>query len=99
MTELPRVVTAEHLGGLRLRLTFSDGLVRELDFAGALEGGVLESLNDPEVFSSVRVDRLAGTVSWPNGVDLDPDVLHGDHPPASGTGPTVVAEYRLRTTG
>ena len=58
--------------------TFSDGLVRELDFVGVLEGGVLEPLNDPVVFSQVAVDPVAGTIVWANGVDLDPDVLHGD---------------------
>jgi hypothetical protein len=27
----------------------------------------------------VSVDTELGTVVWPNGYDLDPDVLHGDH--------------------
>jgi hypothetical protein len=29
----------------------------------------------------VRVDPELGTVVWPNGYDLDPDVLHGDYEP------------------
>jgi hypothetical protein len=29
-------------------------------------------------FASVAVDPVAGTVAWPNGIDLDPDTLHGD---------------------
>ena len=99
MSRPPRIVGAEHLGELRLRLTFSDGLVRELDFAGALDTGVLEPLKDPKLFAQVSVDPVAGTVVWPNGVDLDPDVLHGDHDPVSGVGPRVVAEHRLRATG
>jgi len=99
MNRPPRIADAEYLGDLRLRLTFSDGLVRELDFVGVLEGGVLEPLNDPAVFSQVAVDPVAGTVVWPNGVDLDPDVLHGDHAPVSGVTPTVLAEYQLRATG
>jgi hypothetical protein len=95
----PRITDAEHLGGLKLRLTFSDGLIRELDFVGVLASGVLEPLNDPAEFSQVAVDPVVGTVVWPNGVDLDPDVLHGDHSPASGITPTVLAEYQLRATG
>jgi hypothetical protein len=95
----PRITDVEYLGDLRLRLTFSDGLVRELDFVGALEGGVLTSLNDPAFFSLVTVDPHAGTIVWPDGVDLDPDVLHGDHLPASGVTPAVLAEYQLRVTG
>jgi hypothetical protein len=31
----------------------------------------------------VRVDDDLGTVTWPNGADLDPLVLHGDFEPAS----------------
>jgi Protein of unknown function (DUF2442) len=95
----PRITDAEYLGGLKLRLTFSDGLVRELDFAGRLATGVLESLNDHAVFSQVKVDPVAGTVEWPNGVDIDPDVLHGDQSPPSADAPVVLAEYQLRTTG
>lgn len=99
MTDLARVVMVEHLGDLRLRLTFSDGLIREFDFAGTLSGPVFEPLNDPGLFSQAHLDPVAGTVAWPNGVDLDPDVLHGEHAPVSGTGPRVLSERRLRTTG
>ena len=98
MSALPRITRAEHLGGFVLRLTFSDGLVRELDFAGVLEGGVFEPLQDPEFFAQVSVDPASGTVAWPNGVDLDPDVLHGDHAPAAGRGPRLLKQYRLRPT-
>lgn len=94
-----RVVSVEHLGGFRLRVTFSDQLVRELDFEGVLTGGVFADLEDEEVFGQVGVDEVAGTVCWPNGVDLDPDVLHGDFEPATGAGPRLLREYHLRPTG
>jgi len=101
MSRLARVVEAEHLGEHRLRLTFSDGLVRELDFAEVVRdrAGVFEPLSDPAFFAGVAVDPVAGTIVWPNGVDLDPDVLHGDHEPASGCGATVLRQYHLRATG
>jgi hypothetical protein len=62
----------QHLGGRRLSITFDDGLVRELDFAGVLVG-LLEALDDDDVFATASVDRVAGTVRWPNDIDLDPD--------------------------
>jgi len=99
MSRPARIVDVEHLGDFRLRLTFSDGLVRELDFDGVLEGGVFEPLRDRAVFAQVSVDTVAGTIAWPNGVDLDPDVLHGDHAPASGHRPAVLNEHHLRPTG
>ena len=98
MSRPARVVEVDHLGDFRLRLTFSDGLVRELDFDGVLEGCVFEPLQDRAVFAQVSLDTLAGTITWPNGVDLDPDVLHGDHAPASGQSPVVLKEYHLRRT-
>jgi len=35
-------------------------------------------------FEAVSVDREFGTIVWPGHIDLDPDVLRGDQPPASG---------------
>jgi len=75
---LPRITAVEALDGFRLRLTFTDGLVREVDLANDLWGPMAEPLQDPDYFAQVRVDPELGTVVWPNGYDLDPDVLHGD---------------------
>jgi hypothetical protein len=36
----------------------------------------MEHLSDPAFFQQVSVDEEAGTVQWPNGVDLCPDVLY-----------------------
>ena len=60
-----------------IRVIFSDGLVRELDFA-ACRDGLFASLADDAVFDAVQVDQVVGTVSFPGGIDVDPDVLHGD---------------------
>jgi hypothetical protein len=71
--------SVEHLGGHRLRLTFADGLVGDVDlterFAGQL-GPMFEPLRDEAYFGEVTVDEELGTVVWPNGADLAPDVLH-----------------------
>jgi hypothetical protein len=88
-----RVSNVEHLGGRALRLSFSDGLVRELDFSGTLSG-ILATIDDDAVFGTVHLDQFADTVCWPGGIDLDPDVLHGDHPPATGASPRLIREFR-----
>jgi len=77
-----RVVRAEPLPGYRLRVEFNDGVVREVDLSGQLRGEMLEPLRDPEFFRQVRVDEESRSVVWPNGLDLDPEVLHGDAEPA-----------------
>ena len=97
MSRPARIIDVEPLGELRLRLTFSDRLVRELDLDRMLEGGIFESVRDPAEFANVVVDEVAGTVAWPNGID--PDVLHGDQSPATGEAPVVLREYTLRQTG
>jgi len=78
-----RVRTVEPMDGFRLRLAFDDGAVREVDLSEELWGEMFEPLRDPDFFRQVSVDAELGTVIWPNGLDLDPDVLHGDHKPAA----------------
>ena len=73
------VRAVEHLGGYRLRLTFADGLVGDVDLADRFTGRVgpmFEPLRDVGYFASVVVDEVLGTIVWPNGADLAPDVLH-----------------------
>ena len=97
MSELVRVSAVEHLNARTLRVTFTDGLVRELDFAGRLPGA-LASIDSDVVFAQAAVDSLAGTVSWPNGIDLDPDVLYGEQAASPAVQPRFVREYRLQQT-
>ncbi len=37
-------------------------------------------LTDESYFAKVRLDRLSGTVTWPNGADFAPEALY-DLPP------------------
>lgn len=73
------VQSVEYLGGCRLRLTFSDGRAGDIDLTAKLEGSVgpmFEPLRDPAFFARVEVDHEIGTIVWPNGADLAPEVLH-----------------------
>ena len=80
---IPHVTTVEILRPHVMRLTFDDGLTRDLEFlVGGNEGTVFEPFDDPQFFSQVTVDPETRTVVWPNGVDLDAAVLHGDFNPA-----------------
>ncbi len=73
------VTSVEVIGDHRLRLTFNDDAVTEADFSGAFKGPLGEPLRDPAYFRQVRVDDEARTVVWPNGLDPDPYILHGDY--------------------
>jgi hypothetical protein len=89
-TPTARIVSVEPLDGFVLRLSFGDGTEREVDLEGELWGPVFEPLRaDRELFRQVHVDKELGTIVWPNGADMDPDVLHGDfEPDQNGTSGT-----------
>lgn len=68
---------------LRLVREWADGLVRVIDLSEFLRGPVFDEIrSDPAKFREIRVDSELGTVVWPNGADVDPDVLYGSHEPA-----------------
>ncbi len=76
MDKLVDVTGAEVVGDHRLRLTFEDGLVGDVDFAGRNWRGVSEPLADPAFFAQVHVDPEMGTIAWPNGFDMAPETLY-----------------------
>jgi len=53
-----------------------------VDLTDVLWGPMAEPLRDPGYFRRVQVDPELRTIVWPNGFDLDPDVLHGNYEPA-----------------
>lgn len=71
---LLRIAEVDPLPGYRLRLRLTDGSTIERDVGPLLIGPVFDSIRErPETFAKVRID--GGTVSWPSGADLCPDVL------------------------
>jgi uncharacterized protein DUF2442 len=93
LKDIVKVTEVEPLAGFRIRATFSDGAIKEIDLGGLFEqGGVFARIRrDERAFTAVRVNKEAGTVEWPGEVDLDPEVLYGRFEPASG------ARIRRRT--
>ena len=73
----PRITQVQVPGPFRVTLTFADGSAGTVDLAPWIQGrrGVFAALQDPAFFAQVTVDPEAGTIVWPNGADLDPDVL------------------------
>ena len=70
------ITGVEVVGDYRLRLTFQDGMVGEVDFAAREWRGVFEPLREPAYFARVSVDPEAGTIAWPNGSDMAPEPLY-----------------------
>ena len=92
--ELLRVKDVVALEGYWLRMTLTNGQLVERDLSDILAGPIFEPLRaDPGLFRQVRVE--GGTVVWPNGADLCPDVLIWDGPPPKEGG-SPPAALRLR---
>ena len=74
----PRITKVVVTGPFRVILDFTDGSRATADLAPLIGGraGVFAPLQDPKYFALVAVDPDAGTLVWPNGADLDPDVLY-----------------------
>lgn len=77
-----RIRSASAIGETALRLVLTDGSIVERELRSVLTGPSFESLRrSPLEFARVRVE--GGSVSWPSGADLCPDVLiWGGRPPS-----------------
>jgi len=85
-----RVVSVEPQQDLVVRVEFTTGETRDIDLTRFMRGPIFEEIRqDRELFRQVRVDHELGTILWPNGADIDPDVLYGAAEPEWHTAPEV----------
>ena len=74
---LKDIVRVRYLDGYSLHVCFEDGIEGEIDVSELVQfTGVFARLEDTGFLAQVRVDPDLGTICWPNGADLDPDVLY-----------------------
>jgi hypothetical protein len=73
----PDVKAAIPLKPYVVRVVFADGEVRDVDIEPLLDGPVFAPLRDPARFGQVAVDEFGESIAWPNGADLDPEVIYG----------------------
>jgi Protein of unknown function (DUF2442) len=60
-----------------VRLRFAEGVEKSIDLDPYMHGPVFAEIrSDAAVFAAMKVDPDAGTIVWPNGADLAPDVLY-----------------------
>jgi hypothetical protein len=74
---LKDIVEAHFLEDHRIHIRFEDGTEGDVDLSQLVDfKGVFAPLRDPREVRKVTVHPELGTVCWPNGADLDPDVLY-----------------------
>jgi hypothetical protein len=75
--KLVRVETVEVGQGFTVRVRFTDGSERDIDLEPYLYGPAFEQIRSHRAaFVQVAVDPVSRTLAWPNGADIDPDVLY-----------------------
>jgi len=75
---MERITACEPRPGYKLWLRFSDGSEGVVDLSELVGQGVFAAWLDPAHFNKVAVDPMTRTVCWPDGIDLDPDVLYSN---------------------
>ena len=85
---LKDIVEASVVDEYRVYLRFEDGVEGEVDLAEMIEfTGVFAPIRDKSEFAKLRIDPYTGTIVWPGGADLDPDVLY-----AAVSGRPIIAD-------
>ena len=58
----------------KLELTFENNETKIFDVKPYLDTGLFKTLKDENFFKRVKVSY--DTIEWPNGIDLDPEILY-----------------------
>jgi hypothetical protein len=84
MDEIAELGQVQVFDGFNVQLTFTDGTIKTVDLDRYLIPGQLYDplRQDPALFRAAFVEN--GAITWPNGADIDSDVLYlGLRPGAS----------------
>jgi hypothetical protein len=73
---IPRLESAEYVGGHAIRFRFADGTEGVVDLEDELWGEVFEPLRDTAIFRNFRLDIELNTVNWSTGADFAPEFLY-----------------------
>ena len=71
---MPHVTSARRVRGFVIATRFDDGTEKHVDISQWFRGPVFKQLKDPNFFRKFFVE--AGTLAWPNGVDIAPEALY-----------------------
>ena len=74
MSYLPQIISARHVKRYVIATRFDDGSHKNIDVSRCFKGPVFEPLKNLKFFKKFFIE--AGTLAWPNGVDIAPEALY-----------------------
>jgi hypothetical protein len=74
MSYLPQVIEARYVRSFIVATRFDDGTEKQIDVSQWFKGPVFAPLKNPKLFKRFFIE--AGTLAWPNGVDIAPEALY-----------------------
>jgi len=95
------ITKVEYLNEFKLLLTFNDKKRKTVDlkkYSNEKPETVFYPFRDLEFFKSVKIDQHTGTIVWPNGVDLCPDVLYEIGKEVKGSTNKIPSKRRVKTS-
>lgn len=69
-----KVIDVDYVKDYTLRVTFNDGITKNVDLQSYLTGDVFGELLDMDKFIQYGLTRV--TIEWANGADLAPEFLY-----------------------
>jgi hypothetical protein len=72
--DLLRVIDVEYIEDFTMKLEFSNGEIKTVNFLPLLKGNIYEPLKERENF--IQFGLTDWTLEWYNGADFAPEYLH-----------------------
>ena len=76
MKKIPEIIEVKWLNGYSIQVTFNDLRKGVVDLEKYLGKGIFKELKNVDKFKRLKVDAELGTIVWPNGADIAPEVLY-----------------------
>ena len=70
------IIGVTYLEDYKLRIEFSDGIIKDVDLKDELYGEMFEPLKNTKLFKHVAVNADTNTIEWPNRADFAPEFLY-----------------------
>ena len=85
--DVPEIIETKWINGYLVQITFGDLKKASVDLKKFLGRGIFKELTNIEKFKRFKVDAELGTIVWPNGADIAPEVLYQEAFAKKSAGP------------